>query len=253
MQENNNHQSFRQPTIAEAIFELHFSIADDKWENTLLDSFSNKLKTNYPEQQERQMKGIRAEIDENGVVSQQLESTPRKILKHSSRNHLLQFSPNLLIINQLPPYSGWNVFLEDISMALDILITTCTPNFINRLGLRYINRIPRKSINERFGDWLAPNDYYPNRLQNVDSKFLSRFETKETNSQRSIVTVAEGTTNDTEVSPFIFDIDVIHEEQLKMDKDIILNVVNEQHIKVWNIFSSSMTPGLKAFLNMQGH
>jgi uncharacterized protein (TIGR04255 family) len=61
---------------------------------------------------------------------------------------MVQIGPDLLAINVLPPYPGWENFQALISRQFDIYNSIARPIGFKRIGLRYINKIvfPAKSI-----------------------------------------------------------------------------------------------------------
>ena len=53
----------------------------------------------------------------------------------------VQIAPNLLSVNRLAPYSGWENFLPLVQKALGAYRTVASPKGFEQITLRYINRI----------------------------------------------------------------------------------------------------------------
>ena len=54
---------------------------------------------------------------------------------------MVQVGPNLVAVNHLKPYSNWETFKQMIARSLEAYKKVADPQAINRIGLRYINRI----------------------------------------------------------------------------------------------------------------
>src|SRR5262249_45340778 len=66
---------------------------------------------------------------------------------------IVQVGENLLAVNQLPPYYGWEKFEQEALGALSIYLDLWKPRRIRRAGLHYVDRveIPGDTIN--LPDW----------------------------------------------------------------------------------------------------
>jgi uncharacterized protein (TIGR04255 family) len=71
---------------------------------------------------------------------------------------MVQVSPNLLAINHLRPYPGWNAYLPIVMQALRTYREIAEPNGIQRIGLRYINRFLFSAGHIELKDFF---DFYP--------------------------------------------------------------------------------------------
>lgn len=110
-------KSYSNPTIAESLCEIHFDRrpSENQSVEAILRSLKAELSSDYPSVTEQQIKQFQAAITEMGIsVNEEKFSTTRLIFKHEKRNHMIQFLPNILTINEVERYPGWDFFLKDV-------------------------------------------------------------------------------------------------------------------------------------------
>lgn len=239
-------KAYPNPTISEALCEIHFS-SNEEYNQKKINELKNTLKNTYPDVSEKQIKHYRAEIGENGL-SMKEEVSQRGIFKHKERNHLLQISPGLLTVNEIGRYPSWDTFINDINLGYSTLSKVFTISSIDRVGLRYINLIPRRDRNEALFYWLNPNKYYPDGILNNTTGFLSRCEFNLQNNHKLIVTLSESLQQDN-LGFIIFDIDVISSGLQNTEYQLLLSHLNELHAIASDVFHSSISQKYLTFLS----
>ena len=212
---------FPNPTIIEAICEFHFARADDSqsnWDGKWFGRLHSELGTDY-EMEPKTARGLILQATNVGIptLSENLISINQMLYKHKANNRLIQLSPWLLAINEIGHYRGWESFLKHIEHGWKSLSAIIDPINISRIGMRYINRIPRDSAEETVGDWINKNDMLPKRVLSQHADFFLRCELPLSEDTKIIFTVTEEQTN-SPVKPIIFDIDAVmtkkHHKQL---------------------------------------
>jgi uncharacterized protein (TIGR04255 family) len=244
-------KSYPNSTIAEALCEIHFDCdpVQNPIPDTILKTLKTELSSDYPSVTEQQIKQFQAAITEMGIsVDESKFNTTRLIFKHRERNHMVQFLPNILTINEVKQYPGWNLFLQDVSRGWAALNTGFPSIFPKRIGLRYINLIPRRNPLEPLSAWLKPSGYYPNAILNSCTGFLARNEFNLQKNVRLIVTLSEPIQN--AQGNIIFDIDVISflEDEI-IDWRVINDHLEKLHNLVWDVFSTSLSQKFETLLN----
>jgi uncharacterized protein (TIGR04255 family) len=58
------------------------------------------------------------------------------------RQHVAQMTPRGTVFSRLEPYEEWGIFQAEAMRFWDIFLELAAPSSIQRLGVRYINRIP---------------------------------------------------------------------------------------------------------------
>jgi uncharacterized protein (TIGR04255 family) len=245
-------KNFSNPTIAEALCEIHFDCDPDQNPSTdkIFKTLKNELSADYPSVTEQQIKQFQAAITELGIsVDESKSSTTRLIFKHKERNHMVQFLPNILTINEMKQYPGWDLFLKDVFRGWRALNEGFSLIFPKRIGLRYINLVPRRNLSEPLSVWLKRSDYYPNAILNSCTGFLARNEFNLQKNVRLIITISEPLQNALQGN-FIFDIDVLCSLEKKIvDWREVEYHLEKMHSLIWEVFSTSLTEKYETLLN----
>jgi uncharacterized protein (TIGR04255 family) len=238
------HPSFPNPTIKEALCEIHFRFREGtQWQPALFGKFFHKIENEFPEMEPVTEAGFQLQLSTGRAEF----SPPRSRMRyrHGTRPLLIQLSENILTVNMLPDYAGWQQFQEDVRRAWGWAEEVLSPAGITRVGLRYINFIPKQSPDERAGDWLAPNEFISAAALSSLPGYLSRVEVRLDQRQRTVVMVAES--HEPSGSNVVLDIDCIAESEPdgSMDLDLMLTAL---HDRVWTIFAACLTPRYRMLL-----
>ncbi|MFZ1466304.1 MAG: TIGR04255 family protein [Anaerolineae bacterium] len=238
------HPAFPNPTIRESLCEIHFALPDGvAWDSSVFGRFFKRIQSEFPELEPVTSVGLQVQLSSGSVGF--LPPQSRMRYKHASRNLLLQLSEGIMTVNVLPKYAGWVQMQADIERAWAWTKEVLSPTGITRVGLRYINFVPKTSSDELPATWFAPNDYIATAILASHPGFLSRVEVHSALYRRAIVTVAEAA--DAEQPIFVLDMDCIYE----VEEDQFLDlppVLLSLHDAAWRIFSGFLTPRLRAFL-----
>ena len=247
------HPSYPHPTIAEALCEIHFRLPADKpWRPALIGEFFKAIQEQFPEMEPVQELGLQVEVGSGGVSQRVLPPRSRVRFKHRDRPLILQLVEGTLTVNLLPRYPGWEQMRQDVIEAWKRAIETLHARAIWRIGLRYINRIPRQSEPERPGDWLRPTDFIPAGVLGSAQGFLARNEVQLDKENRIIVTLGDQPPDgEAPWGAIVLDIDRILERDLSTDEALLLREIDALHDDVWRLFSNAQTERLTAFLNQR--
>jgi uncharacterized protein (TIGR04255 family) len=241
----NDHPTYPNPIITEALCEIHFSLPDGTaWKPAFFGELFKQLGPEFPDFEPVTQMGLQLILGPGGGQAV-LPSQQRMRYRHASRHLLLQFSEKTLTVNILPKYEGWAQMRTDILQGWEKARAVINPPRITRVGLRYINHIERASADDQPGAWLASSIYVPQAVLASLPGFLLRLETHLNDQNRLIVTVAETPTErEGNVPGIVFDIDRIVEKEIVPDLHQLGNEVDQLHKAVWQVFSASLTPRL---------
>jgi uncharacterized protein (TIGR04255 family) len=245
---NEEHTTYPNPTIIEALCEIHFRLPEGAtWQDSLFGKLFLKVRSRFPELEPVTQPTWQLQMGTEGPKI--LSSQGRIRFRQPEGNVLLQLSENIFTVNILPKYPGWakmqSELLDDWAEAREVI----QPARIARIGLRYINRIEGISENECPGDWLASSDYVAKSVLASQPGFLSRVEVRSDVDNRLIVTVGDATTStEPGIRALIFDIDCIAEKEIGVENDAIKKQIARLHDVAWNVFSASMTVRLESLL-----
>jgi uncharacterized protein (TIGR04255 family) len=253
---SNEHPTYPNPTIQEAVCEIHFRLPDGvAWKSSLFGELFKRVQSEFPELEPVAQIGLQVQLEPSGVGHTLLPMQHQIRYKHASRNLLLQLSERTLAVNVMPKYPGWMQMSKDILDAWAAAREVIKPARITRIGLRCINRINRSHPDESPGDWLAPSDYIPKAVLSSLPGFLSRLEAHPTRNSRRIVTLGEAATSPDSpqdagaiLGAILLDIDCIVEKEIGVDDQAIIEEITVLHDAAWEIFSASRTPRLEQLL-----
>ncbi|MBP1297478.1 uncharacterized protein (TIGR04255 family) [Bradyrhizobium elkanii] len=162
----------------------------------------------------------------------------------------VQLSKNNFIYQTHEAYPGWADYRAKLLELWAKSSVLLAPTAIVKLGLRYINRIPKTGQHKALVDWLQTTPDVPGALLTSKEHFLGRVESSPAPSHLRLVTVANAVpTPDAPEGAIIFDIDRIATEQLPVSAAAISEKLDVLHEDIWNSFNTASSPLLKAYLS----
>ncbi len=244
------HPSYPNPTIAEALCEIHFALPDNTpWKASLAGDLFKQVQDEFPEMEPGLEIGFQFELSPQRIGQSLLPPRQRMRFKHKDLPLLLQLGPNVLTVNVLPIYPGWEDMRRRVLSAWQQACSALKPAKITQVGLRYINRIDEIDETGTPGDWFKPSDYLPAGVLQSKGSFLSRVESQIDSENRIVVTLAEVQSDDQERKKgIVFDIDRIVEKELPIDDSVLLGEMDRLHEHIWEIFEAVQTQRLVNYL-----
>jgi uncharacterized protein (TIGR04255 family) len=160
----NQRRQYKNPPIEEALCEFRFKPGQD-WDLTIPGRLHVKLANTYPGKP-RQQKVVEIGLEMNeGTPSglQHKEALDRVQLITTDEKRIVGVGPNVLSVHMLRPYqdvdnpqrSGWDEFRCRLEEALNVYQEVAKPEGINRIGMRYINKIAFPYQQVQLGDYLS--------------------------------------------------------------------------------------------------
>lgn len=129
------------PPLVEALCEVAFAPASP-WDWTIPGRLYERLAKQFPETVSLPSIGFTTEIARGAQPPVVLQAHPDRVqFKRADGAGLVQIAPQLLAINRLPPYPGWEGFSATITSVFKAFTAVAPDAAPARLGLRYINRI----------------------------------------------------------------------------------------------------------------
>lgn len=132
---------YKTPPIVEALCEFQFE-PSASWDLTIPGLLYEKVRDKFPKR--RQAKAFAFEVSVVASpegVEQQFLTTDRMQFLREDEKVLILVGRDLLAVNHLKPYPTWQEFLPLIREGLSAYCEVASPKGIQRIGLRYINRI----------------------------------------------------------------------------------------------------------------
>lgn len=129
------------PSLVEALCEVTFA-PTTSWDWTIPGRLYERLAEQFPEKISLPSIGFTTEVAQGAQPPIVIQANPDRVqFKRADGSALTQVAPQLLAINQLTPYPGWDTFshlITDVLTAFTGIAADATPA---RMSLRYINRI----------------------------------------------------------------------------------------------------------------
>ena len=161
--------------IVEAVIEIR-TRAEGAWEESLIVPLVKKELSGYPTalsmnafQQEFTFgnqvppKGATHDLGWNGLRLQTADNL-----------HVAQFNRDSFVFSRLQPYESWEQLAAEAMRLWQIHVQIAKPKEVQRLGVRFINRVPMTVHGTRLEEYIQPHPETPRDLDIPVSNFLHR-------------------------------------------------------------------------------
>jgi uncharacterized protein (TIGR04255 family) len=152
------------------------------------------------------------EIIDNVEIANDTKTQFRGVIFSNEKNtKQVQFRVDGFTLNFLSPYSEWDDFYKEALFLWEIYFKGLKPQNINRIALRYINKINIPLPFESFQEYITNMPPIPKSLPQLYNGFFMQIQVPcEDNKYNAVITeTIETPTKD--LVPFILDIDVFKE------------------------------------------
>lgn len=239
---------FKNPPITEALLDIRVKKSADISLETLL-SFQDRVKDTFPIKQER--------FSWQGGVQFKKDSTPEFLPATTGIDGYLFKSENGLKIaqarrdgftfNQLRPYPNWEVFRNEAKVLWEHYLQVANPDTVERLALRYINRIDIPLPFKDFKEYILTYPEIAKGIpQGLSTYFIRLVVPKEEISAFAIITQTfKPLKPDEKILSLIFDIDVSRGISLSVLSDDIWKIMEDLRNFKNEIFMNSTTEKAK--------
>lgn len=238
---------YKNPPIEEALVEFRFEPSQE-WDLTMPGRLHGELREAYPGKPRQQ------NVVQASLVAQQgqapnfavREGLGKVQLVTDDASRLVAIGPDVLSVHMLRPYqrdeeaSGWDEFRPRIVEALSAYWDVAEPSGVQRIGLRYINKvvIPESSVEvARYLKAAPPSvDGLPEQL----GGFVGRVEYVYPDEVRLVVSHATVEAPEGQVA-FLMDIDLIWQSNEAVDKDAALAIADDLRARERDVFEALIT------------
>jgi uncharacterized protein (TIGR04255 family) len=157
----------------EAVCEFIFT-TDTSWDMTIPGLMYEKFLDRYPLKEERIYQEVQI-IQQQGKqqLNQEVRNNPRILFLSPDRLRYIQMGQNMLSIHCLKPYPTWEEFRPSILMVYESLIKFLNNPGIQRIGLRYLNRIQINEKHSLLSEYFYFRPEHGNNLPKTFSGFIT--------------------------------------------------------------------------------
>lgn len=230
--------------IIEAVCEFRLT-PDSKWDLTIPGLIYEKVSNEFPNKEPRLIQEVEITQGPQGI-QQQIRTSERILFLTNDRKTFIQVGPHLLAVNCLKPYPTWDGLKPMIEKAFRALINTIEVKGLQRIGLRYINRIEIPSLLVKLEDYFG---FYPflslNLPQNIENFvvqcLLQFFDRRDSCKVQLTNAVPERSDN----FSFLLDLDYFLAQPQTVLANQALQWVESAHQQVEAVFEGCITERLR--------
>jgi uncharacterized protein (TIGR04255 family) len=132
---------YQKPPLVEALCEVRFVSADDKWDWAIPGMLYEKIKDRFPKRRERHALDISIPINIPIPLGPATHSIERLQFVSADENTIVQIGPELLAVNSLRPHLGWPDLRDTLLQVLAAYRSIAAPAGVAMAAVRYINRV----------------------------------------------------------------------------------------------------------------
>jgi len=230
--------------IVEAVCEFRLT-PDSKWDLTIPGLVYEKVSNDFPNKEQRLIQEVELTQSPQGM-QQQIRTSERVLFLTDNRKMFIQVGPHFLAINCLKPYPAWEGFKPWIEKAFSALTEVVEVERLQRIGLRYINRIeiPGQSVNLdnyfEFRPFLGQN--LPQNMVNFIIQCLLPFFGQRDSCKVQLTNAVPDRPDNVS---FLLDLDYFLAQPLVVLSNQALEWVENAHKKVEEIFEGSINESLR--------
>lgn len=241
-------KKFARPTVSEAVCEVRFIPSpDSEWSPGRPAPLYQRLMGQFPNMEPINEAEVELTIGPAGPVPNVRMTNTRIKFLSDDKTRLVQVSDRLFSYNQVKYYDTWDAMKKEILGNWNVVCDVIRPIRLARIGVRYINKVPRTTKFPLVGDWLKPTDFIPASVLLSRTNFLSRVETRRSENELAIVTVSDAREDD--LSFTMYDIDMAKINISIGDVRTIGDIVEGLHTDVERQFLEACTSNLIKYLN----
>lgn len=237
-------RKYKNPPLVEAVCEFRLTL-DTPWDLTIPGLFYEKVKNTFPHREQRVFQEIELSQDPQGL-RQQLRTSERIVLFTADRRTLIQLGPRLLTVNALRPYPTWQGFKPRIEMAWETLGGIIEIKDLERIGLRYINRVELPFQKVELAEYFEFYPFIGSRLPQNMSSFIVGSEFPYAEGRDGCrVQFTPAPDSSRERSAFMLDIDYFLAQPHVVKISDVLEWIEEAHSRVEEVFEGCITDRLR--------
>jgi uncharacterized protein (TIGR04255 family) len=228
--------------IMEAIIDCRVK-APDSFKVDFFQTLKTRGVDGYPKVDE--LRGVEAEFRvEGNKLSQSTKQHGMVGLRFRSTDgkDVAQFRIDGFTFSRLNPYTSWDDIFPEAFRLWKMYIEIVSPDFITRIAVRYINKLPIPLPLGDFSEYLCSPPIVPSELPRQVATFLTRIVIPESDfGADAVITQALERPTDPNFVTIILDIDVYRARQYEIDDENMKSEFEElRHLKN-KIFFGSIT------------
>lgn len=239
-------KKYKNPPIIEALCEFQFE-PTTSWDIAIPGLIYEEVKDAFPKRFQLQLQSSQINLnigkDEAEIIGQ---IVPLIRFQRTDDLALIQVGPNLLTINHLKPYPSWQGFLPLIETGFKAYQKVVNPNGIQRISLRYINRIEIPALHVTLEKYFEFRPFLgTKKLQNINAFTVGIQIPYEDGKDTLNLQLSSIPSNNSNTSAMLLDLNYLLPKQEDIVWDNVTKCVEIAHNRIEEIFEASITEELR--------
>lgn len=243
------HKNYKKPPIVEAVIELRFA---ESLNQQHLETLALKKKSRFTVQK---IEEIEFKISAQKDLAAQTEINSKlvgyKLIGSDDTSNLIQIKSNSISISRLPPYEGWPKLIESFKEYYS-WYTNKKFKPLNRIGVRYINRIDIPMTTKG----IELEDYFKVYPATPKTGFLDinsfGMQTVAALDNSKVLTINLHSANETPLinhASIVFDLDVAQVQNMPLSEAKLFETLEQIRVIKDQHFENLLTPRCKKIFN----
>jgi uncharacterized protein (TIGR04255 family) len=232
------------PPVVEAVCEFRLS-SDTKWDLTIPGLVYERIQDRFPHKEQHIVSDIEINQEANGI-KQQVRTNERIWFLTEDRKLFIQIGTRFLAINCLAPYPTWQSFKPSIDRAYETLSSIVSIQGLERIGLRYVNRIEIAALNLELATFFQFWPYLGERLPQAMKAFIVGCLLPYSDDRDACrIQLTTAVTEQPDTGGFVLDLDYFLAQPNTVSPENALDWVEGAHQNVETVFEGCITDGLR--------
>ncbi len=230
--------------IVEAVCEFQLT-PDTDWDPTVAGLVYERVKSEFPNKDRRPIHRVQSAQDP-GKVRPDMLFAELAVFLTTDKKMLMHIGPHLFSLNALKPYPGWETFSARLESAFRTLTRVVNVKELQRIGLRYINRIelpgPSAQLDQFFEFMPLLRGSLPQDMVAFNVRSVFPF-----NGSRDLckLELTNAAPEKSDNAAFILDLDYYLNRARAVSAEAAMEWVNEAHERVSELFEGAITDRLR--------
>lgn len=238
-------KNYKKPPIIEALCEFQFT-PDSAWDLTMPGLMYDKVHEIFPTKRQAQQIDIELIAGPQGLLHTVCPTYRMQFFRQDEKA-LIQVGQHLLSVNHLKPYPSWPQFVPLIRTGFETYQDVAHPKGIQRIGLRYINRVELQSESLELSDYF---EFYPMVGPKLNKEtytaFLAGIQIPYEDARDILkIELANAIVTSPDALALTLDIDYFLAQPGKVALDAAFDWVEVAHSRVETAFEACIKPGLR--------
>lgn len=233
---------YRNPPVLEAVCEIR-SASDQQWDWTIPGLIYDKIKGDFPKKRQQSLMEVQVGTTEEMLLTHGIKpAIGRMQFLNDQESLLVQVGPNIFSINHLKPYTAWANFRSVINDKLHIYVDVAKPQRLERIGLRYVNRIEMSADQVELDDYFTIMPRVPPLLPQVFESFMQQVVVHYEDPPSSLrIILGQAESKSPESIAVILDLDFFTTAAQRVDLDEVLSWLDYAHAEIEKTFDACFT------------